>query len=146
MNRARRDWVVRKMSNINDIDFSKLAIPNLGFNTSAITRQIEQTNATMNASREAIAKHNARKDAALFETAEASVAQKDLLAQQLAEVKEQNLLLKNNYTKLKEFYEMTKNQAESSAKEAKANKIFGWVSFSIGIIVGVTGVILGIIF
>ncbi len=92
-----------------------------------------------------IAEHNAKKDAALFQAAEASVAQKELLEQQLAEVKEQNLQLKENYQLLKELYESTKDEAKSSAKEAKANKVFGWVSFAVGTLIGIAGIVLGIL-
>ena len=91
------------------------------------------------------AEYNARKDAALFQTAEASVEQIELLKQQLAEVKEQNAQLKENYNLLKDLYESTKEEAKSSAKEAKANKVFGWVSFSVGTLIGIAGIVLGIL-
>lgn len=133
------------MNNIDGFDFSKLSLPKLDFDTSAITRQLAQQQEAMNASMNAISEHNRKKDAALFETAEASVAQKELLAQQLVEVKEQNRFLKDNYTTLKELYEMTKKEAASSAKDAKVNRIFGWVSFSVGTLIGVAGVVAGII-
>ena len=43
------------------------------------------------------------------------------------------------------LYEMTKQQAESSTKEAKHSKIFGWVSFGVGTVIGIAGVVVGII-
>ena len=102
----------------------------------------EQLNAIMELERKR-AEYNARKDAALFQSAEASVAQIELLKQQLEEVKEQNLQLKENYQLLKELYESTKEEAKSSAKEAKANKVFGWVSFAVGTLIGIAGIVLG---
>ena len=110
--------------------------------------QAAEISATMNS----VVEYNRKKDEALFETAEASRAQKELLERQLEEVKEQNSLLKENnaalkenYSTLKELYEMAIAEAESSAKEAKQNKIFGWVSFAIGTIIGIAGIVIGII-
>ena len=98
------------------------------------------------------ADYNRRKDEALFETAETSRAQKELLEQQLKEVRKQNCLLKENntalkenYFTLKELYEMTKAEAKSNAKEANQNKIFGWVSFVVGTVIGIVGIVIGII-
>lgn len=39
-----------------------------------------------------------------------------------------------------------KKMLKSSKKEAKANKIFGWVSFAVGTLIGIAGIVLGIIF
>ena len=94
----------------------------------------------------AIGEYNARKDDALFQAAEASVKQKELLEQQLVEVREQNTQLKENNNLLKDLYESAKKEAENNAKEAKANKIFGWVSFAVGTLIGIAGIVLGIIF
>lgn len=134
------------MSNFDSMNLS--ALPHFDLNIANSARQAAEISAMMNG----IAEHNRRKDEALFETAEASRAQKELLAQQLEEVKEQNALLKENnaalkenYSTLKELYEMTKAEAESSAKEAKHNKIFGWVSFSVGTIIGIAGIVIGIV-
>lgn len=133
------------MDGFKGLDLSNLSMPKFNIDTSTITRQIEQQNADMQSAMNAAYEHNRKMDAALLETAEASVAQKELLSQQLIEVKDQNQLLKDNYSTLKELYEMTKQQAESSAKEAKHNKIFGWVSFAVGTIIGIIGVVVGII-
>jgi hypothetical protein len=54
-------------------------------------------------------------------------------------VKEQNNQLKENYRLLNEMYEKAK-------KEAKENKIFGWISFGVGTLIGAAGVAVGIIF
>lgn len=88
----------------------------------------------------------ARKEAILVKGAEANIEQTELLEQQLDAVKEQNVQLKENYSLLKELYEQAKQDAMDSAKEARANKIFGWVSFGIGTIIGIIGIVFGIIF
>ena len=55
-----------------------------------------------------LAEYNARKEAALFQTAETSMEQIELMKQQLVEVKEQNLQLKENYRLLNELCGSTK--------------------------------------
>ena len=87
-----------------------------------------------------------KRDNALFQTAQASIEQKQLLEKQLEEVKQQNVQLKENYVLLKDLYYRAKQDAEDSAKDAKKNRVFGWVSFAVGTFIGIAGVILGIIF
>ena len=84
---------------INNTDLS-------GFNAAIANsaRQPAEISSVMND----IADYNRKKDEALFETAEASRAQKKLLERQLEEVKEQNSLLKENNTALKENYSTLK--------------------------------------
>ena len=123
---------------MDGIDFSKINIPTPSFDASmfsAMSENLERAQQSM----EAMGEYNAKKDAALFETAEASKAQKELLEVQLEEVKEQNNQLKENYRLLNEMYEKAK-------KEAKENKIFGWTSFGVGTLIGIAGVAIGIIF
>lgn len=134
------------MSDFGGFNFSDLPRFDLGLANTA--RQAAEISAAM----DDIADYNRKKDEALFETAEASRAQKELLERQLEEVKEQNNLLKENnaalkenYSTLKELYEMTRAEAESSANEAKQNKFFGWVSFAVGTIIGIAGIVIGII-
>ena len=134
------------MSDFGGFNFSDLPRFDLGLANTA--RQAAEISAAM----DDIADYNRKKDEALFETAEARRAQKELLERQLEEVKEQNSLLKENnaalkenYSTLKELYEMTKAEAESNAKEAKQNKIFGWVSFAVGTIIGIAGIVIGFI-
>lgn len=63
-----------------------------------------------------ISKHNAKRDATIMAGAEANVAQKELLEQQLSALGEQNKLLADNYSKLKEMYD-AQVQSNSEAKE-----------------------------
>lgn len=86
------------------------------------------------------------REAKMVAGAEASIAQKELLEEQLKEIKEQNIQLKENYHLLNELYESAKKEAGDNAKDAKHNKIFGWVSFGVGTLIGILGIILGIIF
>lgn len=126
---------------MDGLDLSNISIPKMNFDISSITNQTAAIQSAMNATYE----HKRKLDSALLETAEASIAQKELLSQQLNEVKEQNQLLKDNYSTLKQLYEMTKEQAKISTKEAKHSKIFGWVSFGVGTVIGIAGVVVGII-
>lgn len=92
------------------------------------------------------AKRAAEQQEIMLKGAEASVEQMELikqqnqlLAQQLDELREKNALLS-------ELYETTKIEAEASKKDAKHNMIFGWISFAVGTLVGIAGIVLGIIF
>ena len=115
---------------------------NSAFAASQIARQNEEAYRIARA----VSEQNARRDAKMVAGAEASVAQKELLEEQLKEIKEQNSPLKDNYRLLNELYESAKRDAVESAKEARHNKIFGWVSFGIGTLIGIAGIVFGIIF
>lgn len=131
---------------MGDLDLSGLDYSNFGGYSAILADQVaEEQNRIIN-EMHAIGEYNARKDEALFQTAEASMKQKELLEQQLAEVKEQNIQLKENYRLLNELYESAKEDAKNSKKEAKANKIFGWVSFAVGTLIGIAGIVFGILF
>lgn len=93
-----------------------------------------------------ISRDKAKRDATMIAGAEASAAQKELLEKQLKEIKEQNSQLKENYRLLNELYESAKKDAQDNAKEARHNKIFGWVSFGVGTFIGIIGIVFGIIF
>lgn len=83
------------MIEINDINLS-------GVNATIINSacQVAEISAVISD----IADYKRRKDDALFETAVASRAQKEILEQQLEEVKGHNSLLKENNAALKENY------------------------------------------
>ena len=88
---------------------------------------------------EAQRKRETQKDAAIFQMAEESKKQNKFLLEQVDELKEQNKLLK-------EMYDNAKAESMENQKQAKQNKVFGWVSFAIGTFIGIVGVVLGIIF
>ena len=84
-----------------------------------------------------IEQYNAQKDAAIFQTAEESKKQNMLLSEQVETLKEQNKMLK-------ELYESAKAEADNNKRESRHNKIFGWVSFAVGTVIGLAGVLVGI--
>lgn len=95
----------------------------------------------------------ARRNAIIEDGAKASIEQKELLLQQLEALKEQNELLEKQIgemqeknTLLNDLYTSSQREAGENAKDAKHNKIFGWVSFAVGTLIGIAGIILGIIF
>ena len=122
------DWDINKLQMINN--------PPCSAHQASVQQKIlDQINAEQR-----------RKDNAILQTAQASIEQKHLLEKQLEEVKQQNVQLKENYALLKDLYDRTKQDAEKSAKDAKKNRVFGWVSFAVGTFIGIAGVVLGIIF
>lgn len=78
------------------------------------------------------------RDEAIFDAAQASAKQVELLAEQIEELKKQNNLLR-------EMYDDAKIDSEENKKQAKNNKIFGWVSFAVGTVIGLAGVLCGIL-
>ena len=101
--------------------------------------QMQQHMSAMEEIRDAQARYEAERDAAIFQTAEESKKQNKLLSEQIDTLKDQNKLLK-------EMYEGAKADAEENKKQAKHNKIFGWVSFAVGTVIGIAGVLFGIFF
>jgi hypothetical protein len=92
------------------------------------------------------AERNAERQRILLKGAEASVEQMELIKKQNELLEQQLIELRGENTRLSDLYEQTKVEAESSAKDAKHNKIFGWVSFAVGTLIGIAGIVLGIIF
>ena len=145
--------LLRYTHKIKDMTMDKLDFSNFNFDLSSTLNSMQQITAQFDAQREAqyaaidqMNREKARRDAKMVAGAEASVAQKGLLEEQLKEIKEQNSQLKDNYRLLNELYESAKRDAVESAKEARHNKIFGWVSFGIGTLIGIAGIVFGIIF
>ena len=101
--------------------------------------QIQQQMAEVEENFRAQAEYRAKRDAAIFQTAEESKQQNKLLLEQVEALKEQNKLLK-------EMYDGAKTDAEVNKKDAKHNKIFGWISFAVGSVIGIAGVLFGIFF
>ena len=100
--------------------------------------QMQQQMAEIEESFKAQAEYRAQKDAAIFQAAEESKKQNKLLSEQIDTLKEQNKLLK-------EMYDGAKVDAEENKKQAKHNKIFGWVSFAVGTAIGIAGILVGIL-
>ena len=101
--------------------------------------EMQQHMAVIEEANKAQAEYRAQRDAAIFQTAEESKKQNKLLSEQVDALKEQNKLLK-------EMYEGAKADAEENKKQAKHNKIFGCVSFAVGTVIGIAGVLFGIFF
>ena len=96
---------------------------------------------------------NAKRDTAIYQTAEESKKQNVLLLEQVEELKKQRELLseqvsdlKGQNQLLKQMYDDAKAETIENQKQAKQNKVFGWVSFAVGTVIGILGVIFGIIF
>lgn len=101
--------------------------------------QMQQQMAELEENINAQIEYRAQRDAAIFQTAEESKKQNKLLSEQIDALKDQNKLLK-------EMYDGAKADAEENKKQAKHNKVFGWVSFAVGTVIGIAGVLFGIFF
>lgn len=66
--------------------------------------------------------------------AEASIAQKELLEQQVEMIRKQNELLSDNYTKLKEMYDAQVDANKEAKEELKRSKRFNFAMMIIAII------------
>lgn len=82
-------------------------------------------------------RYNARKDAAIFQAAEESKKQNKLLSEQIETLNEQNRLLNG-------MYEAAKTESEENKKQARHSQLFGWISFAVGTVIGIAGVLVGI--
>lgn len=84
--------------------------------------KLAQANEEMQRTAIAAGEAKRRHDAKLEEGAEASIEQKRLLEEQIAIVSEQNVLLNENYNKLKEMYDNqveTNNQARVDLEKSR---------------------------
>ena len=107
---------------MGDLDLSGLDYSNFGGYSAFLADQVAEEQNRMQEELAAIGEYNAKKDEALFQTAEASMKQKELLEQQLAEVKEQNIQLKENYRLLNELYESAKEDAKTVRRKQKLTR------------------------
>ena len=87
----------------------------------------------------------AKKDVAIFQTAQAAVEQNKLLVEQIKSLQQQNQLLQQLYQQAQKEAEDRKKDADESKAAARHNKIFGWVSFAVGTAIGLAGVLVGIL-
>ena len=77
-----------------------------------------------------ISRQSAKQNATLVAGAEASIAQKELLEQQLKFTQEQNKLLSENYDKLKEMYDaQIKANQEATSELVKSKRFNKWMMF-----------------
>lgn len=111
-----------------NLDFNelsrKLAASTSAMQASAIAEEMERSQRIA----ATIARQSAERDATFLAGAEASVAQKELLEQQLEVIKKQNELLFDNYEKLKEMYD-AQVQSNREAKDdlEKSRRFNKWM-------------------
>lgn len=105
--------------NFNDLKLD-LSTATSALRASAITDEMEQ-NQQMIAE---INRQSAKRNATLIAGAEASVAQKELLEQQLEIIQKQNELLYDNYDKLKEMFDAQVQANRETKAELKQSKRF----------------------
>ena len=107
-----------------------LSVANSAFKASVVAEEIERNQQILvEAGRQA-----AERNATLLAGAEANIAQKELAAQQLNTLKEQNKLLQDNYERLEQMYE-AQVQANAEAKdELERSKKFNRWMMAIAII------------
>ena len=92
-------------------------------------RQEESLRAVEQANQEKI-----ERERRLVAGAEASIAQKELLEQQVEMIQKQNELLSDNYTKLKEMYDAQVEANKEAKEELKRSKRFNLAMMIIAII------------
>lgn len=97
-------------------------------------KQFANITAELDKSMEPVRKANEERHNAILKTAQMAIKQKKL-------IEEQNVQLKENYSLLKELYVNTKREAQENLKEAKRSRIFGWISFVVGTVIGVVGIL-----
>lgn len=105
--------------NFNDLKLD-LSTATSALQASAIADEMEQ-NQRMIAE---INRQSAKRNATLIAGAEASVAQKELLEQQLEIIQKQNELLYDNYDKLKEMFDAQVQTNRETKAELKQSKRF----------------------
>ena len=105
--------------NFNDFKLD-LSTATSALRASAIADEMEQ-NQRMIAE---INRQSAKRNATLIAGAEASVAQKELLEQQLEIIQKQNELLYDNYDKLKEMFDAQVQTNRETKAELKQSKRF----------------------
>ena len=115
-----------------NLDFSGLSQPTA--NSAAAfaeisRRQEEALRAVEQANQERI-----EREERLVAGAEASIAQKELLSQQVEIIRKQNELLSDNYTKLKEMYDSQVSANKEAKEELKRSRRFNIVMMVISTI------------
>lgn len=93
---------------------------NSAMQVAAITDEIKRNQQLNNE----VNKQNAERNAMFVAGAEANIAQKELLEQQLKTMKEQNELLADNYNKLKEMYDAQIVSYKEAKEDLKRSRRF----------------------
>lgn len=93
---------------------------NSAMQAAAITDEIKRNQQLNNE----VNKQNAERNAMFVAGAEANIAQKELLEQQLKTMKEQNELLADNYNKLKEMYDAQIVSYKEAKEDLKRSRRF----------------------
>lgn len=105
--------------NFNDLKLD-LSTATSALRASAIADEMEQNQRMITE----INRQSAKRNATLIAGAEASVAQKELLEQQLEIIQKQNELLYDNYDKLKEMFDAQVQANRETKAELKQSKRF----------------------
>ncbi len=125
-----------------DLSSLNLNIPNSAMQVSAIAEDMERHQRII----QQIGEENARRNAVMEAGAMANIEQRKLLENQIKLLEQQVKEMQERNSLLNDLYETSKAEAIENAKDAKHNKIFGWVSFGVGTFIGIAGIVLGIIF
>ena len=141
---------------MENLDFNALKVNLDSINSAFAASQIAKQNEEAYRIARAVSEQNARRDAKMVAGAEASVAQKELMEEQLVELKsqndilaeqlkaeqaqrevleehlkvttEQNALLSANYKKLEEMYSAQKESNDESREDLRKSRVFnGWM-------------------
>ena len=126
MTRCRPVAAKKDLNEVNIVNFDlnniklELSAANSAMQASKIQEEMEQGWRLANE----INRHSAQNTATLVAGAEASIAQKELLEQQLEFTQEQNRLLSENYDKLKEMYDAQIKANQEATHELKKSKRF----------------------
>lgn len=106
------------------LDLSAISAANIDTKTSKIHDLMEHERQLVNE----ISRQTAKRNATLVAGAEASIEQRELIEQQLGVLREQNLLLSDNYDKLKEMYEAQVQENADAKDELKRSRRYnGWM-------------------
>lgn len=117
-----------KQVNEMDVNFGELKVNLSAVNSAMRVNAIATEMARSERVAAAIARESAKRDATLIAGAEASIEQRDLIEKQLGVLCEQNLLLLDNYEKLKEMYDAQVQENKDAKDELKRSRRYnGWM-------------------
>lgn len=113
---------------MDNLDFESLKtnlnVANSAMQAGFIAEQQQRNQAIL----DRISRQNAKRESIIMEGAEANIAQKDLLEQQLKIMSEQNKLLVDNYNKLKDMYDaQVLSNAEAKEDLKRSCRFNAWM-------------------